>query len=87
MPYPMKRKTIPEEVIRKVIDEANSEGWELKSVIVRTRLTEKIWENILSNFPEIRLASEIVKKYYDEWDEKPTVTQEEYLEGICAECD
>ena len=87
MPYPMKRKTIPEEVIRKVIDEANSEGWELKSVIVRTRLTEKIWENILSNFPEIRLANEIVKKYYDEWDEKPTVTQEEYLEGICAECD
>ena len=87
MQYPMKRKTIPEEVIRKVIDEANSEGWELKSVIVRTRLTEKIWENILSNFPEIRLASEIVKKYYDEWDEKPTVTQEEYLEGICAECD
>ena len=87
MPYPMKPKLIPEEVIRKVIDEANSEGWELKSVIVRTRLTEKIWENILSNFPEIRLASEIVKKYYDEWDEKPTVTQEEYLEGICAECD
>jgi hypothetical protein len=87
MPYPMKRKTIPEEVIRKVIDEAHSEGWELKSVIARTRLTEKIWENILSNFPEIRLASEIVKKYYDEWDEKPTVTQEEYLEGICAECD
>ena len=87
MQYPMKRKTIPEEVIRKVIDEANSEGWELKSVIVRTRLTEKIWENILSNFPEIRLASEIVKKYYDEWDEKPTVTQEEYLEGICPECD
>ena len=87
MPYPMKPKLIPEEVIRKVIDEANSEGWELKSVIVRTRLTEKIWENILSNFPEIRLANEIVKKYYDEWDEKPTVTQEEYLEGICAECD
>ena len=87
MPYPMKPKLIPEEVIRKVIDEANSEGWELKSVIARTRLTEKIWENILSNFPEIRLANEIVKKYYDEWDEKPTVTQEEYLEGICAECD
>ena len=83
----MKAKLIPEEVIRKVLDEADSEGWKLKSVIARTRLTEKIWENILSNFPEIRLASEIVKKYYDEWDEKPTVTQEEYLEGICAECD
>ncbi len=87
MPYPMKAKLIPEEVIRKVLDEADSEGWKLKSVIARTRLTEKIWENILSNFPEIRLANEIVKKYYDEWDEKPTVTQEEYLEGICAECD
>ena len=87
MPYPMKRKTIPEEVIRKVIDEAYSEGWKLQSVIARTRLTEKIWGNILSNFPEIRLANDIVKKYYDEWDEKPTVSQEEYLEGICAECD
>ena len=87
MPYPMKRKTIPEEVIRKVIDEAYSEGWKLQSVIARTRLTEKIWGNILSNFPEIRLANEIVNKYYDEWDEKPTVSQEEYLEGICAECD
>ena len=83
----MKAKLIPEEVIRKVLDEADSEGLKLKSVIARTRLTEKIWENILSNFPEIRLANEIVKKYYDEWDEKPTVTQEEYLEGICAECD
>ena len=87
MPYPMKPKTIPEEVIRKVLDKAHSEGWKLQSVIARTRLTEKIWGNILSNFPEIRLANEIVSKYYDEWDEKTTVTQEEYLEGICAECD
>ena len=83
----MKTKLIPEEVIGKVLDEAHSDGWKLQSVIARTRLTEKIWENILSNFPEIRLANEIVKKYYDEWDEKSIVTQEEYLSGICAECD
>ena len=85
MPYPMKAKLTPEEVIRKVLDEALVIVE--VPIIVRHKLSEKIWENILSNFPEIRLANEIVKKYYDEWDEKPTVTQEEYLEGICAECD
>ena len=81
----MKAKLTPEEVIRKVLDEALVIVE--VPIIVRHKLSEKIWENILSNFPEIRLANEIVKKYYDEWDEKPTVTQEEYLEGICAECD
>jgi len=87
MPYPMKSKLTPEEVIRKVLDEAHSDGWKLQPIIARHKLSEKIWEHIMNNFPEVRLANEIVNKYYDEWDEKPTVTQEEYLEGICAECD
>ena len=85
MPYPMKPKLTPEEVIRKVLDEALVIVE--VPIIVRHKLSEKIWENILSNFPEVRLANEIVNKYYNEWDEKPTVTQEEYLKGICEECD
>ena len=83
----MKSKLTPEEVIRKVLDEAHSDGWKLQPIIARHKLSEKIWEHIMNNFPEVRLANEIVNKYYDERDEKPTVTQEEYLEGICAECD
>ena len=62
MPYPMKSKLTPEEVIRKVLDEAHSDGWKLQPIIARHKLSEKIWENILSNFPEVRLANEIEKK-------------------------
>ena len=38
--------SIPEEAIRKVLDEAYLDGWMLQSVVARTRLTEKIWENL-----------------------------------------
>ena len=38
--------SIPEEAIRKVLDDAYLDGWKLQSVIARTRLTEKIWEKL-----------------------------------------
>ena len=38
--------SIPEEAIRKVLDDAYLDGWKLQSVISRTRLTEKIWEKL-----------------------------------------
>ena len=79
MPYPMKSKLTPVEAIKNTLYNADADGWTINSAKARENLSTKIWNNILCNFPEIRLANEILKKYYDEWDEKPAVTQEEYV--------
>ena len=84
MPYPMKSKLIPVEVIRNVLDKAESDGWKLQPVIARHKLSILIWDNILNNFPEIKLANEIIQKYKSK---ELNITEDEYLDGICAECD